>query len=155
MLDAGGFRRYEISAYARGGHSCRHNLTYWHFGDYLALGAGAHGKITRPDGDILRYAKTRQPEAYLDADPGQHTCRQHTVAARELPGEFMLNALRLQAGVPLERFGAATGLPLASIQTTVDALIAEGLLADSPNQLRATALGQRFLDSVVGRFFPD
>ena len=67
----------------------------------------------------------------------------------------MPNALRLQAGVPLERFGAATGLPLASIQTTVDALIAEGLLADSPNQLRATALGQRFLDSVVGRFFPD
>ena len=155
MLDAGGFRRYEISAYARGEHSCRHNLTYWHFGDYLALGAGAHGKITRPEGDILRYAKTRQPEAYLDADPGQHTCRQHTVPARELPGEFMLNALRLQAGVPLERFGAATGLPLASIQTTVDALIAEGLLADSPNQLRATALGQRFLDSVVGRFFPD
>ena len=155
MLADGGFRRYEVSAYAREERACRHNLGYWHFGDYLALGAGAHGKITQSDGGIWRYAKTRQPEAYLTAKPGQHTSKRRLLAAEELPGEFMLNALRLDAGVAVAHFSRATGLPLDTIRPTVAALVDEGLLVPDTGLLRATALGQRFLDDVVGRFFPD
>lgn len=154
MLADGGFQRYEVSAYARGDRACRHNLGYWHFGDYLALGAGAHGKITRSDGDIWRYAKTRQPESYLTAEPGQHTSQRRLLTAEELPGEFMLNALRLDAGVAVARFSAATGLRLDTIQPTVAALVDEGLLVPDTGLLRVTVLGQRFLDDVVGRFFP-
>lgn len=154
MLADGGFQRYEVSAYARGDRACRHNLGYWHFGDYLALGAGAHGKITQSDGDIWRYAKTRQPESYLTAEPGQHTSQRRLLTAEELPGEFMLNALRLDAGVAVARFSAATGLRLDTIQPTVAALVDEGLLVPDTGLLRVTVLGQRFLDDVVGRFFP-
>ncbi|MFN2329196.1 MAG: radical SAM family heme chaperone HemW [Chromatocurvus sp.] len=155
MLAAGGFMRYEVSAYARGNARCRHNLTYWQFGDYLALGAGAHGKITRPDGSVWRYAKARQPDAYLDARTGQHTSQQRHLSAQDLAGEFMLNALRLDAGVPVQRFSEATGLPFAAIEATVASLVGEGLLEENPDRLRTTALGGRFLDSVVARFFPD
>ncbi|MEQ8514187.1 MAG: YggW family oxidoreductase, partial [Chromatocurvus sp.] len=131
------------------------NLTYWRFGDYLALGAGAHGKMTQPDGEIWRYAKTRQPEAYLNAGTGQHTSQRRRLTAQDLPGEFMLNALRLDAGIPAGRFSAATGMALDTIQETVAALVEEGLLVPDATHLRATALGQRFLDSVTARFFPD
>ncbi len=155
MLAEAGLQRYEVSAYARDHRTCRHNLTYWRFGDYLALGAGAHGKMTQPGGDIWRYAKTRQPEAYLAANAGQHTSQRRRLAEQDLPGEFMLNALRLDAGVPVERFSVVTGLSLATIQATVEALVEEGLLSPDAGRLRATELGQRFLDSVVGRFFPD
>ncbi|MFN2288330.1 MAG: radical SAM family heme chaperone HemW [Chromatocurvus sp.] len=155
MLADGGFRRYEVSAYARDDRACRHNLGYWHFGDYLALGAGAHGKITQADGDIWRYAKTRQPDAYLTAEPGQHTSQRRLLAAEELPGEFMLNALRLDAGVAVAHFSAATGLPLDTIRPTVAALVDEGLLVSDTGLLRTTKLGHRFLDDVVERFFPD
>lgn len=153
-LAAGGFMRYEVSAYARGPR-CRHNLNYWQFGDYLALGAGAHGKITRPDGSVWRYAKTRQPDAYMIAIPGEHTSQQGLLSAQDLAGEFMLNALRLDAGVPVQRFSEATGLPFDTIQATVASLAQEGLLATSSDILRTTPLGQRFLDTVVARFFPD
>lgn len=153
-LAAGGFMRYEVSAYARGAR-CRHNLTYWQFGDYLALGAGAHGKITRPDGSVWRYAKTRQPDAYLTATPGQHTSQQRLLSDEDLAGEFMLNALRLDAGVPVQRFSEATGLSFDAIQATVASLAEEGLLETSPGVLCTTPLGRRFLDNVVARFFAD
>lgn len=155
MLADAGFQRYEVSAYARAGAQCRHNLTYWEFGDYLALGAGAHGKITHSDGSVWRFAKTRQPEAYLAAAPGQHTSQRHRLSTGDLAGEFMLNALRLDAGVPREHFSIATGLPLDLIQPTLARLIEEGLMTPDTQRLRTTALGQRFLDSVVARFFPD
>lgn len=155
MLAAAGFARYEVSAYARDDARCRHNLTYWQFGDYLALGAGAHGKITRPDGSVWRYAKARQPEAYMNARPGEHTSQQRHLTAQDLAGEFMLNALRLDAGVPVQRFNEATGLPFETIEAIVMSLADEGLLEKSPDCLRTTALGGRFLDSVVARFFPD
>lgn len=155
MLAAGGFKRYEVSAYARGNAQCRHNMNYWQFGDYLALGAGAHGKITGADGSIWRYAKTRQPDAYLDAGRGGHTSQRRLLNEQDLAGEFMLNVLRLDAGVPVQRFSEATGLPFTVIAATVECLAGEGLLELSSDYLRTTALGGRFLDSVVARFFPD
>ena len=153
-LTAGGFMRYEVSAYARGDR-CRHNINYWQFGDYLALGAGAHGKITQSDGSVWRYAKTRQPDAYMAAVAGAHTSQQRLLGAQDLAGEFMLNGLRLDAGVPVQRFSEATGLAYDAVQTTVARLAEEGLLRTDPDVLCTTPLGRRFLDNVVARFFPD
>src|SRR5699024_7328435 len=97
------FPRYEISAYATAAYENQHNLNYWRFGDYLAIGAGAHGKITHPDGDIWRYQKTRLPQHYLAE--GGHLRRQlEPIARKDRPFEFMLNALRLTQGLPTHLF---------------------------------------------------
>ena len=153
-LAAAGFRRYEVSAWSRPGRRCRHNLHYWRFGDYLALGAGAHGKVTGTDGAVRRYAKLRQPERYIAALPGARRVAERVLTGADLAGEFMLNALRLCDGVPSARFPAATGLPTTAVAGTLGALRQRGLLVDDDTVLCATALGQRFLDDVVGAFFP-
>jgi putative oxygen-independent coproporphyrinogen III oxidase len=154
QLVAGGMAQYEVSAWSRPGHQCRHNLNYWSFGDYLGIGAGAHGKITHPDGRIERYAKRRQPVDYLASEPGQFEASQRWLDAAELPGEYLLNALRLSAGTALEAFTRRTGLALETIQPRLDSLGRRGLLAvDEGGRLRCTALGWRFLDSVLAEFF--
>jgi oxygen-independent coproporphyrinogen-3 oxidase len=155
LLAASGYANYEVSAWARPGRECRHNRNYWEFGDYLAIGAGAHGKVTLADGRIRRYAKTRQPAAYLAAAAGAHTVSERLLQAAELPGEFMLNALRLVEGVPAARFPAATGLPSKVIAPLLARLRGQGLLDPDPDRLRASVLGRRFLDSVIAEFFPD
>lgn len=143
-LDRAGYRRYEVSAFARGEAQCRHNLGYWTFGDYLGVGAGAHGKLTTPSGDVRRTRKPHQPRLYLAApeavevDPLPHA---------SLPGEFMLNALRLKAGVPSARFEATTGLPLTALEPTRQRQIDAGLL--EPDRLAATARGYALLDSLI------
>lgn len=152
LLDRHGYRQYEVSAYAQEGRRSRHNLNYWQFGDYLALGAGAHGKITQPEQNrILRMNKTRLPDHYLN--PGKtFTAQQQTVADADLPLEFMMNALRLVDGVDTRLFTERTGLPLQTINKRLQNLRHKGLLSDNAPYLSTTALGQRYLNQVLAEF---
>ena len=120
LLAAAGYRQYEVSAYSRPGKQCRHNLNYWTFGDYLGIGAGAHGKVTRADGSILRYAKRRQPAEYLASPRGYFTASRQEVPRRDIIGEFMLNALRLNEGFSMDLFTARTGLDASAIAPQAD-----------------------------------
>lgn len=147
-----GYTQYEVSAYSREGRQCRHNLNYWTFGDYLGIGAGAHGKLTHGDGRIERYAKRRQPQDYLDATAGEHIAASSWLQEADIPGEFMLNALRLNAGFERALFEQRTGLDFTRVQAPVDSLAQRGLLEVRGETIRATALGRRFLDSVVAEF---
>lgn len=148
-LKAAGFEDYEVSAWCRPGMASRHNLNYWTFGDYLALGAGAHGKLTHPSGDIERYWKTRQPEAYLKRI-GSRTSGRQVIARDDLPLEFMMNALRLKAGVDESLYTDRTGLPLQSIAAIIEQLRRDSLL--QLDRLQTTDLGQRYLNSLLERF---
>ena len=154
LLDAAGYRSYEVSAYARPGFECRHNLNYWTFGDYLGIGAGAHGKISAPDGHIRRYHKTRVPEAYLCATAGSHTSGTRLLSPEDVVGEFMMNALRLSDGFTPGLFESRTGLRFAVVESRVAELVDRDLLACHTLGIRATATGRRFLDSVIAEFFP-
>lgn len=154
LLAEAGYRQYEVSAYARTGHRCRHNLNYWAFGDYLGLGAGAHGKLTMADGTVERTTKRRSPQAYLAEIATGAVSSRHAVPADELPLEFMLNALRLNDGVPTGSFSARTGLAPAAIRRPLVEARARGLLDRDPLRLRPTPLGQRFLNDLLGLFGP-
>lgn len=159
ILFSAGFVHYETSAYAKPSQRSQHNQNYWSYGDYIGIGAGAHGKISFPD-KILRTVKHKHPKAYLDgAASGTFMQQETAVGAKELPFEFMLNALRLQQGFDLAWFTERTGQPLVLVQSKLSALQAKGLLETfSPeahaNQtwLRPTALGHRFLNDVVDAF---
>jgi oxygen-independent coproporphyrinogen-3 oxidase len=154
LLRDEGYTRYEISAYARAGQECRHNRNYWEFGDYLGLGAGAHGKLTDvARGTIERLLQPRHPEAYLQHDPG--SVRVTPIAQRALPFEFMLNALRLTHGVPAALFAERTGLPLSALARARTRALDQGLLEPDPGVLRATDLGLRFLNDLLERFLED
>ncbi|MEO6967217.1 MAG: radical SAM family heme chaperone HemW [Rhodanobacteraceae bacterium] len=184
------YAQYEVSAYARDGKRCAHNLNYWSFGDYLGIGAGAHGKITEagnrkpetgsrkaavndisasifstsaPTGcrlpatgyQVRRRWKVKHPRAYLEhAATSAHIGGDAPVPHEELPFEYMLNALRLNGGVPIEDFATRTGLPLTEIDTPLRKAYARGWLRDDADILRATPLGQRFLNDVIELFLP-
>jgi len=150
-LAAAGFAHYEVSAYARTGRQCRHNLNYWRFGDYLGIGAGAHGKLT-VDGKVVRTEKPRSPRAYLEA--GGRIGSRREVQAEELPFEFMLNALRLTSGFALADFEGATGWSADDIRPTLVGLEARGLLKADDTWLQPTELGFRFLNDLMGEFLP-
>ncbi len=153
LLDSAGLHQYEVSAYARPGHACRHNLNYWEFGDYLGIGAGAHGKITLAgESAVLRTQKTRQPDDYLARTADQQGLTTRKVPESELAGEFMMNALRLHTGFSTELFSARTGLSIQSIEKQRHALISKGLLECEAGRIRATPLGRRYLDSVIAEF---
>jgi len=148
------FARYEVSAYARAGFECRHNLNYWRFGDYLGVGAGAHGKITRGSGAaITRTAQWREPRRYMSAAPVAQTHSQ--VAARDLPFEFMLNALRLVDGFEIDSFEARTGLPWRTVADEVAGLVRRGLIEANGERCRPTALGLSFLNDALLAFLPE
>ena len=151
-LAAAGFGQYEVSAYARPGRQCRHNLNYWRFGDYVGIGAGAHGKIT-VDGAVIRTEKSRSPREYLQA--GGKTGVRRRVTPPELPFEYMLNALRLTEGFRPADFERATGQPVEVIRPTLAALEARGLLGPVGDRLRPTGLGFHFLNDVQSAFLPD
>ncbi len=153
LLDAAAYAQYEVSAYSRPGQRCRHNLNYWQFGDYLAIGAGAHGKITHPDGRIHRFAKTRAPLDYLAAE-GRFTATDRLLDEAERVSEFMLFALRLNAGFDLALFEARTGVSRERLYPALDELLEMDLLLREAEQIRPTALGRRFLDNVIARFLP-
>jgi putative oxygen-independent coproporphyrinogen III oxidase len=153
-LAAAGFAHYEVSAYARPGSECRHNLNYWTFGDYLGIGAGAHGKLTFAGrGAILRTVQPREPRRYLAAAPGELSV--NAVPAAELPFEFMLNALRLTAGFALKDFTSRTGLEAGEIAAPLARLVGRGLLERTEEGYRASALGLRFLNDVLTEFMAE
>ncbi|WP_282235956.1 radical SAM family heme chaperone HemW [Salinicola endophyticus] len=155
LLEEAGFSRYEISAYARPGRAARHNLNYWRFGDYLGIGAGAHAKLSRPDGDgglrIERRWKTRQPQAYLRRanDPRGFVAGGRTVDEETLPLEFLMNALRLTHGVDLADWQNHTGRALSELTPRLAVARQRGLLADSPSRLQATPQGLLFLNDLL------
>ena len=154
QLGAAGYRQYEVSAYAQPDRRCAHNLNYWRFGDYLGIGAGAHGKITDvAAGQVIRRWKTRHPKAYLGA-PGSadRIGGNGPVAAEELPFEYMLNALRLIDGVPMADFAERTGLAAERIANALAHARERGWLAENPDRLHTTALGQGFLNDVISGF---
>ena len=153
-LAAAGYGQYEISAYAQPNRRCVHNLNYWQFGDYLGIGAGAHGKISNATtGEVQRRWKARSPRAYVAAAAGATRIGgANVVSATELPFEYMLNALRLVDGVPVIDFAERTGLPLAQIEPKLANARERGWLQDEPQRLHTTALGQRFLNDVISSF---
>lgn len=153
-----GLQQYEVSAYARPRHRCAHNLNYWQFGDYLGLGAGAHGKLSFQD-RIVRDLRVRNPREYMRAALGESAegpiASSRPVPARELPFEFMLNALRLVDGVPAASFVERTGVSTLAIAGTVRRAVERGLLEPDPTVYRATPLGARFLNDLQQMFLPD
>jgi len=165
LLAAAGYEQYEISAYARDQKRARHNVNYWEFGDYLGTGAGAHGKITLPaDNKILRLWKSRLPKHYLDAAQSQKISTNlgghqnvfgggsDLLTPEALPLEFMMNALRLNAGVPQAYFNARTGLGWPVLEPSWLALTQQGLVEIVNGVIRPTALGRRFLNRVLQEF---
>jgi oxygen-independent coproporphyrinogen-3 oxidase len=154
-LAAAGFEHYETSAFASPGRRCQHNLNYWQFGDYLGIGAGAHGKISLPDG-VWREMRHKQPAAYLaGVAAGQAVQTRHKVGRRELPFEFMMNALRLIDGFEERLFAERTGLAPAVIAARLDDACARGLLGRGDGRLFPTALGQRFLNDLLTLFLSE
>lgn len=155
LLADNGYAQYEVSAYSQKGFNCRHNSNYWSFGDYLGIGAGAHGKISFPDGRIKRYNKRRQPREYLSTASQAFVASTQTLHSDEIVGEFMMNALRLNDGFTLQHFTSRTGLDYTQLEPQLERLCQRGLLARDRNIVRATDTGRRFLDSVIATFFPD
>lgn len=153
-LAQAGYEHYETSAFAKPGNRCRHNLNYWSFGDYLGIGAGAHGKLSDHLG-VHREVRHKHPNAYLEEGArGQFIAEAHTVEAHELPFEFMMNALRLTEGVPLQLFGERTGLPLESIEDKVLAARQRGLMETADGRLRPSVRGRLFLNDLLEIFLP-
>ncbi|PIE35396.1 MAG: YggW family oxidoreductase [Gammaproteobacteria bacterium] len=155
LLPAAGLDRYEVSAWARRGEASRHNLNYWRYGDYLGIGAGAHGKITRmADMSIRRTRRPRHPRRYLAAEPPQQEDVE-LVPVEDSAIDFMMNALRLTDGFPLPLFEAHTGVPLDIWQAAMDDAMARELLEISGMTLRPTARGSRYLNSLLELFLPE
>lgn len=151
LLADNGYGQYEISAYSQSGKQCRHNLNYWQFGDYLGIGAGAHGKITLklPD-QIIRTAKVKSPEAYLN-NPTHNGSRQ-AIEITELPLEFVMNQLRLQSGFTLEHYKAMTGLAETTLQPALSDCGQQGLIKLRDAYYACTDKGWLFLDTVLAHF---
>ncbi len=155
-IAAGGFGQYEVSAYARPGQAAQHNLNYWRFGDYLGIGAGAHGKLTRADGSIVRSARKKLPKSYLAGIAGNQVLAEwRAIDRHRLPFEFMLNALRLNEGYAHTVFSERTGLPDDAIAGALAEAESRGLLERTATHTRPTELGRRFLNDLVELFLED
>lgn len=152
VLQKAGLIQYEISAYAKQGHACHHNLNYWEFGDYLGIGAGAHSKITDTEKQIItRHSQVKNPRDYLN--PGKKlTATKSVLTEKDICFEFMLNALRLTTGVSYELFTSRTGLAISSLEPVLSFAQDKQLMVTDKNRLCATEMGQRFLNDVVGLF---
>ena len=153
LLTKAGFKRYEISAYAKPGMECKHNLNYWRFGDYIGIGAGAHGKISFSD-KVTRQVRERHPETYMQAieQNGNALIESKEISVADLPFEFMLNTLRLTDGVATNTFSERTGLPLSSISKGLDEASKKGLLDPDPTVLKGTPQGLRYLNNLQELF---
>lgn len=153
LLQGAGYRQYEVSAFTQDGRQCRHNRNYWEFGDYLGIGAGAHGKYTdMAAGRIHRATKIRQPARYMQ---DTSRCDERFPTHRELIFEFMLNALRLTDGFPRSLFSERTGLDWSVAESLVQGLIGDGLLEERSSSINPSDQGLRFLNDVLIRFLPD
>jgi len=148
------YLHYETSAYARPGLECRHNLNYWHFGDYLGIGAGAHSKISFPD-RIIRQVRYKQPQQYMEqAIRGAPLLEEHEVTRGDVGFEFMLNALRLGDGVPVSLFAERTGFPLTLVERPLQEAERRGLIERDHLRIKPTVLGRRFLNDLQALFLP-
>ena len=151
-LDAAGFDHYETSAFAQPRHRCRHNLNYWTFGDYLGIGAGAHSKLSFHD-RIVRQMRMKHPAQYMQGvERGEHIAETRVITHKELPFEFMMNALRLNEGFPTSLFARHTGLPLTACLTGLQKAEEKGLLERDLETLHPTAKGRRFLNELLMLF---
>lgn len=152
LLAENGYQQYEVSAYCKQGKKSAHNMNYWEFGDYLGIGAGAHGKVTlESEQRIIRTAKTRKPEDYL-ARENSYTASTNTISKEELPLEFMMNAMRLNNGVMKQFFSERTGAPIDTIQSALDKLKKLGLIEQENNNLEPTEKGHQFLNNLLEVF---
>jgi putative oxygen-independent coproporphyrinogen III oxidase len=150
-----GFEHYEISAFAKPGHRCQHNLNYWGFGDYMGIGAGAHAKISYPN-RIERETRHRNPVAYMEEMEGAaQPLEVRTLAIKDLPFEFMLNALRLIDGAPEGWFVERCGRPVSDLQKPLKQALAKGLIENQPSVFKPSRLGFRFLNDLQGLFLPE
>lgn len=154
QLAEAGYTQYEVSAYAREGHQCIHNLNYWHFGDYLGIGAGAHQKLTLlQEQEVRRRWTQRLPERYMETVMQQtHVEGETAVDADTLIGEFMLNALRLTGGFAPHLFYERTGQPVSRIASILETAQAEGLIDWTPTRIQPTARGRQFLNELLLKF---
>jgi putative oxygen-independent coproporphyrinogen III oxidase len=154
LTGVAGLQRYEVSAFARPGHRCWHNLNYWQFGDYVGIGAGAHSKLSFAH-RMVRQVRYREPLGYMDrALAGQAVTQDDEVARADLPFEFMLNALRLKEGFALQDFTARTGLPVTAIQAALEAAEGKGLIQRDFTHVRPTERGFDFLSDLQALFLP-
>ncbi|HEU5137832.1 MAG TPA: radical SAM family heme chaperone HemW [Steroidobacteraceae bacterium] len=152
-LEEAGFEQYEVSGYARAGARCVHNLNYWTFGDYIGIGAGAHGKLSIPaSGFAVRTQQTREPRRYLAAAPGALVRKQ--IPNAELPFEFAMNGFRLVHGFDDEMFESRTGLPVEVLERALAPLVVRGLVERGSKRWRATAKGFRFLNDILVELLP-
>jgi oxygen-independent coproporphyrinogen-3 oxidase len=149
VLCAAGYGHYETSAFARPGHRCRHNLNYWEFGDYLGIGAGAHGKLSFPE-RITRHSRIKQPREYLLSRNSLTEDRE--IPAKEIPFEFMLNALRLVEGFPISLFAERAGLPLAAVEANLAKAQSQGLIERDWKRIRPSERGRHFLNELLELF---
>ncbi len=157
ILQQAGFKQYEVSAYSQAGKQCAHNRNYWEFGDYVAIGAGAHGKVSQlQTNTIERYFKYKQPQRYMEAcEQGEPRSQTTQLSKQDLSFEFMLNALRLKQGVERTLFEQRTGLSLDAIAQPLQAVIDKGLLSKDAQRLSTSDLGWRFLNEVTTVFLSD
>ena len=152
LLQQHGYQQYEISAYSKAGHQCRHNLNYWRYGDYLGIGCGAHGKITLPSRNtILRTVKIKHPKGYMDLSRGYYDSRTN-VDAEERPFEFFMNRFRLLEPCPISDFTAYTGLPLSMTTEQIDEAAKKQLLTVTDSHWQITEKGARYLNDLLTVF---
>jgi len=151
LLAEAGYKQYEISAYAKPSKRCQHNLNYWQFGDYLGIGAGAHGKLTlSPSHRIIRTLKCKHPDAYLKNQAATTT----SVLTTDLPLEYLINQLRLRQGFSQDDYCSRTGLPLQSLEPALSACIEQGLLIAQDQQYICSTKGWYFIDTILEKFIP-
>lgn len=155
-LEAAGYVQYEISAWSKAGRQCRHNLNYWSYGDFLGIGAGAHGKITLPAEDgVRRRIRNRHPKSWmLGAGTEKAIADDRRLSPEDRVFEFFLNQLRLRGGVRIQQFEPRTGLPWAEVEGRVTSLIDKGLLVEQGDRLAATEIGWRFVNDMQSVFLP-
>lgn len=149
LLISAGYQQYEISGYAKLGHQCQHNLNYWRFGDYLAIGCGAHGKITAANNTLIRFENTRHPKGYLQ---GHYQVKQYIVPIEERPFEFFMNHFRLLEPCLKMEFEKRTGLPESIIRTSLDQAITQQYIEETATSWQVTPKGMLFLNSLLELF---
>ena len=156
-LDKHNYNQYEISAYAKDGYQCQHNLNYWQFGDYLGIGAGAHGKLTNaPEQKISRSWKVKQPQAYVDnAATDKRISGQKTLTRDDASFEFMMNALRLNQGFETELFQQHVGLPISSIEKALKLAEEKGWIRWNIKSIQPTETGRQYLNNLLELFMPE
>lgn len=152
LLSAAGYQQYETSAYAKPGYRCEHNLNYWRFGDYLGIGCGAHGKLTQPDGTIIRTTKTKHPRGFM---AGKYLDKHHEVADSEKPFEFFMNRFRLLEAAPRAEYSLYTGLAESTIRAQIDEALAKGYLTETAEYWQITEKGKLFLNSLLELFLTE